>query len=154
MKTIIQTIGPLYGEVSNGTVFGQPNGSVYTPPANTLSVKADYSATNAYVKNGDTNIVSCRSDGTFGTVATFNVSGQVPYIFISELATDSGFTNIISTSTGTSVSPGFAALGAFGVNSQYTIVSGTTYYARLRIVTVNGQYTMATSDTYTLEGLV
>ena len=37
-KTIIQTIGPLYGEVVNGTVFGRPNGSVYVPSVNTISV--------------------------------------------------------------------------------------------------------------------
>lgn len=35
MKTIIQTIGPLYGEVVNGSVFGQPNGSVARPQPNT-----------------------------------------------------------------------------------------------------------------------
>lgn len=34
MKTIIQTIGPLYGEVVNGSVFGQPNGSEARPPPN------------------------------------------------------------------------------------------------------------------------
>lgn len=37
-KTIIQTIGPLYGDVVNGTVFGRPNGSVYVPSANTIDV--------------------------------------------------------------------------------------------------------------------
>lgn len=35
MKTIIQTIGPLYGEVVNGSVFGQPNGSEARPAPNT-----------------------------------------------------------------------------------------------------------------------
>lgn len=34
MKTIIQTIGPLYGEVVNGTVFGQPNGDIARPIPN------------------------------------------------------------------------------------------------------------------------
>lgn len=28
MRTIIQHIGPLYGEANTGTVFGQPNGSI------------------------------------------------------------------------------------------------------------------------------
>lgn len=37
-KTIIQTIGPLYGEAVNGTVFGRPNGSVFVPASNTLSI--------------------------------------------------------------------------------------------------------------------
>jgi hypothetical protein len=35
VKTIIQTIGPLYGEVVNGSVFGQPNGSIARPSQNT-----------------------------------------------------------------------------------------------------------------------
>ena len=38
-KTIIQTIGPLYGEVVNGTVFGRPNGSIYVPSTNTIEIK-------------------------------------------------------------------------------------------------------------------
>lgn len=36
-KTIIQTIGPLYGESVNGTVFGRPNGSIYIPSSNTIT---------------------------------------------------------------------------------------------------------------------
>lgn len=46
-KTIIQTIGPLYGEVVNGTVFGRPNGSIYVPPSNVI--KLDFGA--EYVTN-------------------------------------------------------------------------------------------------------
>jgi hypothetical protein len=34
VRTIIQTIGPLYGEIVNGTVFGQPNGSEARPIPN------------------------------------------------------------------------------------------------------------------------
>lgn len=45
MRTIIQTIGPLYGEVVNGSVFGQPNGSVARPPQN-AAVTAVISGTN------------------------------------------------------------------------------------------------------------
>ena len=37
MKTIIQTIGPIYGEVVNGSVFGQPNGSEARPAPNTAA---------------------------------------------------------------------------------------------------------------------
>ena len=35
-RTIIQPIGPLYGEAVNGTVFGRPNGSIYIPASNTI----------------------------------------------------------------------------------------------------------------------
>lgn len=37
-KTIIQSIGPLYGEVVNGTVFGRPNGSIYVPITNSITI--------------------------------------------------------------------------------------------------------------------
>lgn len=40
-KTIIQTIGPLYGEAVNGTVFGRPNGSVFVPISNTIEITAN-----------------------------------------------------------------------------------------------------------------
>ena len=37
-RTIIQPIGPLYGESVNGTVFGRPNGSVYVPGSNRITL--------------------------------------------------------------------------------------------------------------------
>jgi hypothetical protein len=68
VKTIIQTIGPLYGEVVNGTVFGQPNGSIAVPsnPVPTLDVKVI--AANQYVKGiardgGGYDWVTCNADG-------------------------------------------------------------------------------------------
>lgn len=74
-KTIIQTIGPLYGEVVNGTVFGRPNGSVYVPPTNTVSI--DIEDANKYVtyvttQAGNHFIRICTSAGAvrnFGFVA-------------------------------------------------------------------------------------
>ncbi len=37
-RTIVQEYGPIYGEPVNGTVQGRPNGSVYVPSTNTVSV--------------------------------------------------------------------------------------------------------------------
>lgn len=34
MKTIIQKLPTIYGEVTNGSVYGQPNGSIARPPQN------------------------------------------------------------------------------------------------------------------------
>lgn len=34
MKTIIQDFPTIYGEIVNGSVFGQPNGSIARPPQN------------------------------------------------------------------------------------------------------------------------
>lgn len=73
MKTIIQTIGPLYGEIVNGTVFGQPNGSIAVPnnPIPTLNVQVI--AANQFVKGearegGGYDWKSCNSDGVVGGV--------------------------------------------------------------------------------------
>lgn len=64
-KTIIQTIGPLYGEVVNGTVFGRPNGSIYIPASNTIS--SEIPAEWAYVRKFSTSLVLCTSTGPFTT---------------------------------------------------------------------------------------
>ena len=64
MKTIIQTIGPLYGEVVNGSVFGQPNGSEARPPQN---VPAEI------ILSGDSGTLTHQR--TSGTTAWYEVSG-------------------------------------------------------------------------------
>jgi hypothetical protein len=38
-KTIVQEYGPIYGEAVNGTVQGRPNGSIFVPTTNTVSVR-------------------------------------------------------------------------------------------------------------------
>lgn len=45
MATIVQDYGPIYGEVVNGTVQGRPNGSVYVPLSNTISLSIPASPT-------------------------------------------------------------------------------------------------------------
>ena len=58
MATIVQDYGPIYGEVVNGTVQGRPNGSVYVPLSNTISL----SIQDLYIKL-DTNIFVCNDQG-------------------------------------------------------------------------------------------
>ena len=65
-KTIIQTIGPLYGEVDNGTVFGRPNGSIYIPSSNTILI--ELVEARRYIRittpAGGNKIQACYSDGS------------------------------------------------------------------------------------------
>ena len=61
-KTIIQTIGPLYGEVENGTVFGRPNGSVYVPPTNKIVL-----TTSAYARVTTNAVAGSDSAGNTGS---------------------------------------------------------------------------------------
>lgn len=78
-KTIIQTIGPLYGEVVNGTVFGRPNGSIYVPPTNTIAVKIEESS--KYIKlvtqGGNTRLLFCDSSGQTNAVQVIAESQDV-----------------------------------------------------------------------------
>ena len=70
-KTIIQTIGPLYGEVVNGTVFGRPNGSVYIPAVNTItaSVPAGFGYIRIFQFGYGNRIQLCNSAGNNLSVA-------------------------------------------------------------------------------------
>lgn len=84
MRTIIQTIGPLYGEIVNGSVFGQPNGSEARPAPNatpTLIVKTieDTVCVKGVARTAPAtgyDWFSCKADGT--TAPAFSVSYVSP----------------------------------------------------------------------------
>lgn len=154
MKTIIQTIGPLYGDDVNGTVFGQPNGSVYTPSQNLLVVLNDNTGTVTNVRNATT-WIKTSNGSTDGVAVTFQVLAQVDtWKFKTELSADSTFTNIVSTGSFTRPSGSSTApLSMFGLNTGYTVVNGATYYARLVLTDLKGN-TIAVSNTYTFKGIV
>lgn len=62
MGTIVQKYGPIYGEVVNGTVQGRPNGSVYVPLSNIISLTLDEEL--RYLKYSDaTHLRICNSSG-------------------------------------------------------------------------------------------
>lgn len=153
MKTIIQTIGPLYGDDVNGSVFGQPNGSVYTPPANGLIVIQEDAAVNlvfnhaGFVSVGPTNQLD-KSRVDLGVIC------QVEWNAIYELATDSAFTTIVSSRRLISTTMSSLPMERFGLSSGYTVVNGTTYYGRVRIVEANGSAEIMKSNTYTFTGVV
>ena len=66
MKTIIQSFPTIYGETLNGSVYGQPNGSIARPPQNvataiviagdsgTLTLEVTIASNAIYVLNGVT----------------------------------------------------------------------------------------------------
>lgn len=156
-KTIIQTIGPLYGEVVNGTVFGRPNGSVYVPSANT--VKLTLSSAYRFARNANsTTVCICSSAGAIPWVNAENMarvvaeSQDIANYIEYELAEDSDFNTIIGTVAQNA--------GIFNVSeiylvrySEYTIVNETTYYLRARLMSASG-VAVATSDTIEIEGVV
>lgn len=125
-KTIIQPIGPLYGEVVNGTVFGQPNGSVYVPPDNVVY----FTAPSAYIKNsvsGEAYRVAFCTDGgvtlaTQATVAMQDLSSNVRLV-LSTTASDSG---IVATRT---YPAGRTNIDTTFVIADYELTEASYYFA-------------------------
>ena len=154
-KTIIQTIGPLYGDVVNGTVFGRPNGSVYVPPSNTIALTLADSL--RFVKNDGAGYLSiCSSSGSVPYPQSQNnrivlvAQSQDSQNYIgTELATDSDFTDIVGTYT--YVAGQFNILGRTFL-SEETIVDETTYYLRAVLYSANG-IAVSVSDPIELEGV-
>lgn len=155
-KTIIQTIGPLYGEVVNGTVFGRPNGSIYIPSANVISLEIP--AGREYVRNSGQYIVICSSTG--------NISWSDPnqqlhivaesqdlanYVSI-ELAEDSDFTTLVGTANLTAGSFNVRAV-AILIGTEYEIENGTTYYLRAVLYSGSG-VAVAVSSSKEVAGVV
>lgn len=159
MRTIIQKIGPLYGEVVNGTVFGQPNGSVYYQP-NQIKLHEDKRSTYGYLKNRTTAVSTVDSAGNYGTALIFDtiISVAGPYSFKVEIADSAAFTNIL-TSVLQVASPAFEGsltnyglLSGVGLSSELTVAAGVTYYLRVGVLWEGT--IICYSGVYEFEGLV
>lgn len=151
-KTIIQTIGPLYGEVVNGTVFGRPNGSIFVPSVNTITatIPDEYVAVTAYA--GKYYLVVCNSAGVrVGSVSKVAQSQDLANYMAWEFADNADFTDSsvfsntagIFNTTDTSVAR---------VDAEFTITNGSTYYLRGVLFASTG-VPVAYSDVFTLTGV-
>lgn len=140
MRTIIQTIGPLYGEVVNGSVFGQPNGSVAVQPSgpsnpNTLTItnKPGY-IVGVPTTGGKYTITFCDSGGeTVATpltiAATSNVDFRI-YVGVTIGNEGSGQTWKINESPVT--------MSKFAVVKSTAPVAGTTYTVKVQLWDADG----------------
>ena len=157
-RTIIQPIGPLYGEAVNGTVFGRPNGSIYIPQTNQIVLKMG----ELYVKNmvggaQDGMIATCASNGTqgpptkLGFVADSQDNAAYVRIEISD-ASDFESTNLSyrDWSAGLFNSGGINLIGQM---SPFTIDGGTKYYIRAVLMS-STNLPVAVSETYEVTGWV
>ena len=151
-KTIIQTIGPLYGDVVNGTVFGRPNGSVYVPPDNKISL----SIGGEYVVNGTgvtaTYLFPATSAGVIvpNSVKCVAEAQDTSAYMARQISESSDF--------GTYEETIFPA-GQFNVvnnsiigNSEITVVNAQSYYVRAVLYSASG-VPVAYSDIFTLTGV-
>lgn len=155
-KTIIQTIGPLYGEVVNGTVFGRPNGSIFVPAQNTIS--ASLVDSRKYLVKVDANRYAiCNSSGVYPTnpaeMLAFVAESQdvANYVKI-EIASDSAFTSIIG---GRTYSAGSFNITTYIVSQGSAVpdlTNGDPYYIRAVLMAASNE-PVATSATITVEGV-
>ena len=151
-KTIIQTIGPLYGEVVNGTVFGRPNGSIYVPPTNkiSLSIGAEYivngtgtRVTWLYPANAAGTIVgpvvACVAEAQdIASYMAFQVSTSSDFTTYDETSQTAGIFNVLTYSIIT--------------NGTITVVDEATYYVRAVLYSSSG-VPVAYSEVTTLTGV-
>ena len=156
-RTIIQPIGPLYGEAVNGTVFGRPNGSVYIPSTNEITLSL--SDTGRYVCNvtsgGIKFAVLCDSNGTrpattrCSVVAKSQDSQSYIQMQFSESSDFSSFSYENAAAGVFNLSPFSVSRGS----STPTVVSETTYYLRAQLIASSG-VAVATSDVFEVTGWV
>ena len=150
-RTIIQPIGPLYGEAVNGTVFGRPNGSVFIPAENTISISTKATHIRNYAAWSNS-VCICDSSGTLVSMGIVAQSQDAASYIQIDIATDSDFDTIVGGYVFTA--------GAFNQNvrlvdstTKPTIVSGDTYYIRAVLMASSG-VPVASSDTVELTGYV
>lgn len=139
-RTIIQSIGPLYGETVNGTVFGRPNGSIFVPSTNTIVLSFPTGATYIRKRAGSPNdIDSCDSLGSSvgkrGT-ATAQAQDLASYI-VSQVSDDEDFATYVSRSYPAGQF-NLTLLGLASSAADFTITDGATYYVRAVLMASTG----------------
>lgn len=146
MGTIIQSYGPIYGESINGTVQGRPNGSVYTPPVNTISLIA-----------GSTRLNISTSDGTTKVINGFAFSAEsqdyANYVQLQMFA-DSACTTLLGSKN---VSAGLFSANVIGTTTTFAQMPaadvpdiGDPVYLRAQLIAVDNT-PVATSDVLDME---
>lgn len=140
MRTIIQTIGPLYGEIVNGSVFGQPNGSVAVQPSgpsnpNTLTItnKPGY-IIGVPTSSGKYTITFCDSAGAVvSTPLTIAATSNVDFrIYVSIMIGTEG------SGQAWSLNESPVSMTKFGVVKSTAPAAGTTYTVRVQLWNADG----------------
>ena len=141
-KTIIQTIGPLYGEVVNGTVFGRPNGSIYVPPTNKITL-----TTSEYAKVTTTAIAGSNSAGVTGYRTRIVAEAQdLASSCIIEVSKTNDFAVVLAVGQWPAGQFNFSTTTyAVGSNLLDSISDGDTIYVRAVLVSQTN-VPVATSD--------
>lgn len=156
MGTIVQEYGPYYGEPVNGTVQGRPNGSVYVPITNTITVKL-VEASRYIIKSNDVNCSICASNGTTPTSSALKINANA---VAQDLASNIEIVVYEDSDCLIPMAKQVAAAGNFNpiyrtlkfVTEGYDIVDEASYYLRAELY--NNSTRIAISDVITIEGVV
>jgi len=145
MGTIIQDFGPIYGEPVNGTVQGRPNGSVYVPSSNIITLTIANTSI-CRVAGGGTQIGIYNPDWKLVAVAQDLSSYMQRQVF-----SDSDCTVLIASTT--------MPAGIFNYSSQWYAVIidtenppevGDTVYVRAQLFSGTAE-PVATSEVVSME---
>ena len=151
-RTIIQPIGPLYGEAVNGTVFGRPNGSIYVPATNTIRVIIPSDGYYVRKRSGDNTAIDlCTSTGVTRRISV-NAESQDVTSYVQSQISDANTFLDDDTASRTYAAGMFNGqlIAVAGLAGSFTITSGTTYY--IRLVLKNNGESIATSDVIEVTG--
>ena len=150
MGTIIQSYGPIYGEVVNGTVQGRPNGSVYVPLSNIIELSIGDNA--KYVKKVGTKFIGlCTSTGTDAYARVVAQAQDLASCVQLQVSETSEFTTYYRETS---------SAGLFSVRTKtlagnatdLTIVEDTTYYVRAQLM-ASTSVPVATSEVVEVVGV-
>lgn len=140
-KTIIQTIGPLYGDVVNGTVFGRPNGSIYIPSSNaiTLTLPAGYEYVTIVNFDYGDRFKLCDSSGVVTNLEAHVVaeSQDTASYIQSYLSEDSDGATVLGVERNFPAGQFNITIANIGTANDVTLTAKTYYYV-VRLVSASG----------------
>jgi hypothetical protein len=168
MRTIIQHIGPLYGELNTGSVFGQPNGSVAVSqnlvPTPSEPTKEEVEIwTLSYYTMGKIYDYGFRISNNWSFLSLYNASTassnlctvkllsditETNTVTKLQIATDEAFTDIVF--SGNIATPSKYVEASFTNVDKPTLTGGKVYYIRLLLYASSGAYLYKKSRTLSM----
>lgn len=160
MGTIVQEYGPIYGEVVNGTVQGRPNGSVYVPISNSISI--DIPEVHRYIRSRPSTVPTkydltiCNSSGvtnwSLNRCEIVAISQDLANNIQIQVSDSADFSNIVGTYDRTAGLFNLSGVYLAATISVDPIEADASYYVRA-VLMANGT-PVATSTSIELVGVV
>lgn len=143
MGTLIQSYGPIYGEIVNGTVQGRPNGSVYVPISNRISLSGTVYLQNRYISD-NWRVRFCTDGGELVRYLIDALSQDLASSVRIGVFSDAELTTLL---TGRTFTAGRFSISDTNVSNNYRLDADATYYVVAQLM--NNGVPVATSDILT-----